>query len=69
MTRSRTQHEVDSEKIKENASSPEIKRFAETFNSILVEKKIHQDDLAHALGIATGSVSSYRNGKKNLGFQ
>lgn len=64
MARTRTPHEVDSEKIKENASTPEIRRFAETFNSILTEKKIHQGDLANALGISTGIVSAYRNGKK-----
>lgn len=64
MARTRIPHEVDSEIIKKNASTPEIQRFAETFNSILSERKIHQDDLADALGISTGSVSAYRNGKK-----
>lgn len=64
MARTRVPHEVDVEKIKENASTPEIQRFAETFNSILSGRRIHQDDLAGALGISTGSVSSYRNGKK-----
>lgn len=64
MARTRIPHEVDSEVIKKNASTPEIQRFAEIFNSILSERRIHQDDLASALGIATGSVSAYRNGKK-----
>lgn len=64
MERTRIPHEVDSEVIKKNASTPEIQRFAEIFNSILSERRIHQDDLASALGIATGSVSAYRNGKK-----
>lgn len=64
MARTRIPHEVDNETIKENASTPEIKRFAETFNSILIKRKIHQDDLASATGIATGGISAYRNGKK-----
>lgn len=64
MARSRIPHEVDTAKIEKSASAPEVAIFAKTFNQLLVEKEIHQDDLADALGISTGSISSYRNGKK-----
>lgn len=64
MARKRTPHEVDSAKIEENSQSSEMTTFAKTLNSILAEKGIHQEDMAQALGISTGSISSYRNGKK-----
>lgn len=64
MPRKRTTHEVDSAAIEENAQSPEMAMFAKTLNTLLVEKSIHQEDMAQALGVATGSISSWRNGKK-----
>lgn len=64
MPRKRIPHEVDTAAIEENAQSPEMATFAKTLNSLLVEKNVHQDDMAQALGISTGSVSSWRNGKK-----
>ena len=64
MPRKRTTHEVDSATIEENAQSPEMAMFAKTLNTLLVEKSIHQEDMAQALGVATGSISSWRNGKK-----
>lgn len=67
MARSRIPHEVDVADIMDNVSEmgvPEVATFAKTFNQLLVDRKIHQDDLAQALGISTGSISSYRNGKK-----
>ena len=65
MARTRITHEVDSAIIDENTQGrPEISAFAKTLNSLLVEKGVHQDDLAQALGISSGSISSYRNGKK-----
>ena len=64
MARSRVPHEVDIADIKKHTSIPEMETFAKTFNQLLIEKKIHQDDLARDIGISTGSISSYRNGKK-----
>lgn len=64
MPRKRIPHEVDTAVIEENAQSPEIITFAKTLNSLLSEKGVHQEDMAQALGISTGSISSYRNGKK-----
>lgn len=64
MARVRTTHEVDPATIDDNAQSPEIAIFAKTLNRLMVEKCVHQDDMAQALGIATGSISAYRNGKK-----
>lgn len=64
MPRKRIPHEVDTAAIEENAQSPEMATFAKTLNSLLVKKNVHQDDMAQALGISTGSISSWRNGKK-----
>jgi len=64
MARSRVPHEVDDNVIDANAQIPEIATFAKTLNQLLIEKHVHQEDLAQALGISTGSISSYRNGKK-----
>lgn len=64
MARTRVTHEVDPATIDDNAQSPEIAIFAKTLNRLMVEKRVHQDDMAQALGIATGSISAYRNGKK-----
>lgn len=64
MARSRIPHEVDTAVINDNASSPEVSTFAKTLNALLVEKNIHQEDLARALGISTGTISYYRSGKK-----
>ena len=64
MSRKRIPHEVDTAAIEENAQSPEMAIFAKTLNALLVEKNVHQDDMARALGISTGSISSWRNGKK-----
>lgn len=65
MARVRIPHEVDNAIIDENTQGrPEISVFAKTLNNLLIEKGIHQDDLAEALGISSGSISSYRNGKK-----
>jgi len=64
MPRKRIPHEVDTAAIEENAQSLEMATFAKTLNSLLVEKNVHQDDMAQALGISTGSISSWRNGKK-----
>lgn len=64
MPRKRIPHEVDTAEIEENAKNREMITFAKTLNSLLIEKSIHQEDMAQALGISTGSVSSYRNGKK-----
>lgn len=50
--------------IDDNAQSPEIAVFAKTLNRLMVERNVHQDDMAQSLGIATGSISAYRNGKK-----
>ncbi len=69
MARTRITHEVDDAIIDENTKGrPEIALFAKTLNRLLAEKNVHQDDLAQALGISTGSVSNYRNGKKAPGF-
>lgn len=64
MSRKRIPHEVDNAEIEKNAQNTEIMTFAKTLNSLLIEKEIHQEDMARALGISTGSISSYRNGKK-----
>lgn len=65
MTRTRIAHEVDGETIDTNTQGrPELATFAKTLNRLLIEKGIHQDDLATALGISSGSISNYRNGKK-----
>ena len=64
MSRKRIPHEVDTAAIEENAQSPERAIFEKTLNALLVEKNVHQDDMARALGISTGSISSWRNGKK-----
>lgn len=65
MPRKRIPHEVDDAKIEENAQGrPELIPFAKTLNSLLNEMGIHQEDMAQALGIASGSISAYRNGKK-----
>lgn len=65
MSRKRITHEVDDAVIEKNAGGrPEVAIFAKTLNRLLVEKGIHQEDLAEALGISTGSISSYRNGSK-----
>ena len=64
MSRKRIPHEIDTAAIEENAQSPEMAIFAKTLNALLVEKNVHQDDMARALGISTGSISSWRNGKK-----
>lgn len=69
MARTRTTHEVDDVIIDENTSGrPEMAIFAKTLNRLLIEKGIHQDDLAQTLGISSGSISSYRNGKKEPRF-
>lgn len=57
-------YELDSVTIEENANSPEMATFAKTLNSILIENGIQQRDLAKETGIATGSISAYRNGIK-----
>ncbi len=65
MARKRIAHYVDDLAIKRNTEwHPEMKIFAETLNRILFEKGVHQKDLAQALGISTGIISDYRNGKK-----
>lgn len=64
MPRKRIPHEVNTDIIEENAQSLEMAIFAKTLNTLLVEKGVHQDDMAQALGISTGSISSWRNGKK-----
>ncbi len=69
MARTRTTHEVDDAIIDDNTKGrPEIAPFAKTLNRLLTEKNVHQDDLAQALGISTGSVSNYRRGEKAPGF-
>ena len=64
MARARATHEVDPATIDDNAQSLEIAVFAKTLNRLMVEKHVHQDNMAQALGISTGSISAYRNGKK-----
>lgn len=65
MPRKRIPHEVDDAKIEENAQGrPELIPFAKTLNALLIKKGIHQEDMAQALGISTGSISGYRNGEK-----
>ena len=65
MARTRIPHEVDDAIIEKNTKGrPEMTIFAKTLNRLLVEKGIHQDDLAQALGISSGSISSYRRGEK-----
>ena len=65
MARTRITHEVDNAIIDENTRErPELAAFAKTLNRLLVDKGIHQDDLANELGISSGSISSYRNGTK-----
>ena len=65
MARTRITHEVDNAVIDKNTQGrPEIAIFAKTLNHLLVEKGVHQNDLAQALGISSGSISSYRNGTK-----
>lgn len=68
MTRKRITHEVDDAVIEGNARSPEISIFAKTLNSLLIEKGVHQEDIAKALGISAGGISNYRNGKKEPRF-
>ena len=69
MARTRIPHEVDAAIIEENTKGrPEMTIFAKTLNHLLVEKGIHQDDLAQALGISSGSISSYRRGEKEPRF-
>lgn len=69
MARTRIPHEVDDAIIEENTKGrPEMTIFAKTLNHLLVEKGIHQDDLAQALGISSGSISSYRRGEKEPRF-
>ena len=64
MKAKRAAHEVDRATIEENATTPEIKAFALSFNSILESRGIHQEEVARKTGIATGSISGYRNGTK-----
>lgn len=65
MPRKRIPHEVDDAEIEKNAQGrPELITFSKTLNSLLIEKNIYQEDMAQALDISTGSISSYRNGKK-----
>lgn len=69
MARTRIPHEVDDAIIEGNTKGrPEITTFAKTLNHLLVKKGIHQDDLAQALGISSGSISSYRRGEKEPRF-
>lgn len=64
MAKSRSPHEVKAAIINKNAPSLELNTFAKTFNSLLIEKGIHQDDLADAIGVSMATISYYRNGKK-----
>ena len=64
MARSRIVHSVDTEEIKESAKNEQTQVFAQTLNDLLVEKNIHQDDFAKAIGVATGTISAYRHGTK-----
>lgn len=65
MPRKRIPHGVDDAEIEKNAQCrPELITFAKTLDFLLIEKSIHQEDMAQALDISTGSISSYRNGKK-----
>ena len=65
MTRTREVHDVDEANIDLNANgSPEKAAFAKTLNKVIKENGIHQEQLAKTLGISTGSISEYRNGKK-----
>ena len=65
MTRTREVHDVDEANIDLNANgSPEKAAFAKTLNKVIKENGIHQEELAKTLGISTGSISEYRNGKK-----
>ena len=69
MARTRIPHEVDDAIIEENTKGrPEMTIFAKTLNRLLVENGIHQDELAQALGISSGSISSYRRGEKEPRF-
>lgn len=64
-------HTVDQLKIKENVDdSPYdeedrkvLKAFANRLNEELEEKNIDQEDFANMIGISTGALSKYRNGK------
>ena len=65
MARTRELHSVDENVIADNAQgSPEKAIFAKTLNRLINEKGMHQEELANAVGVATGSISDYRNGKK-----
>lgn len=64
MAKKQVPHKVSAATIDANTQSPERRVFASTLNSLLADRKIHQEDMARDLGISVGSVSSYRNGLK-----
>ena len=64
MARSRIAHEVDTAVIEERAKNEQTKIFAQTLNTLLSEKNIHQDDFATAVGLSVGIISQYRRGIK-----
>lgn len=51
------------EKIKKNAKSNDIKRFAKMFNKMLKEKNISNRNFANVTKISPSSISNYRSGK------
>lgn len=68
MPRKRTTQSVDVAIIEENASCAEIATFAKTLNTLLEKRKMHQSELEKETGIASGTISCYRNGKQAPGL-
>ena len=64
----RIAHEVDSAEIAKNAKTNEIRIFAETLNDLIYQQGIHQDAMAHDIGISVGVLSKYRRGISEPGF-
>ena len=63
MAKKRIPHSVDNAEIEKNASGTPRYVFASTLNQLMVEQSIDQEKMAEDLGLSTGIISNYRNGK------
>lgn len=63
MAKKRIPHSVDNAEIEKNASGTPRYVFASTLNQLMVEQGIDQEKMAEDLGLSTGIISNYRNGK------
>ena len=63
MAKKRIPHSVDNAEIEKNASGTPRYVFAITLNRLMEEQCIDQEKMAADLGLSTGIISNYRNGK------